>query len=84
MKYKLDLRSSVSGAEAVDSLAWTDVGFIVTGLPPGLEVRIGPKQGGGWQVVEIVDGVIGEWKGDYESPLAALDAVQNSLEDTDN
>jgi len=63
-----------------DSLNWTDVGFTVTGLPPGLDIRIGPRQGGGWSVLRIVDDVTGEWEGDYESPLAALDAIQRSVD----
>jgi hypothetical protein len=81
MKYKLDLRSNMRSSEGPESLNWTDIGFLVTGLPAGLDVRIGPKQGGGWSVLRIVDDEIGEWEGDYESPLAALDAMQQYVDE---
>ena len=80
MPHKLDLRSNIRSGDGSDSLNWTDVGFIVTGLPPGFDIRIGPRQGGGWSVLRVVDGLQGEWEGDYESPLAALDSIQRSFE----
>ena len=81
MPWKLNLKSNMRSGDEPDSLTWTDVGFIVTGLPPGLAVRIGPKQGGGWSTLRIDQDEIGDWEGDYESPLAALDAIQLAVDE---
>lgn len=76
MRYQLGLVSNLQAGEGAEDLNWTEVGFVVTGLPAGVAFRIGTKQGGGWAVRRTSAGADGGWEGDYESPLAALDAVQ--------
>jgi hypothetical protein len=46
-------------------------------LLPGYDIRISEMARGRWQTLETIDGVVGEWTGEYDSAEEALQAIQD-------